>query len=70
MKELSGARPSVKSVFSGAGGRGMMYEMRLYRLGLEYSYARILAIGRYFLAGNTKPADRGIVLTTPCFDSP
>jgi len=29
MKELSSARPSVKSVFSGAGGRGMMYEMRL-----------------------------------------
>jgi dihydrodipicolinate synthase/N-acetylneuraminate lyase len=29
MKELSSARPVVKSVFSGAGGRGMMYEMRL-----------------------------------------
>lgn len=29
MTQLSKSRPAVKSVFSGAGGKGMMYEMRL-----------------------------------------
>ena len=29
MQELAGARPEIKSIFSGAGGRGMMYESRL-----------------------------------------
>ena len=29
MKALSAARPAIKAVFSGAGGRGLLYEMRL-----------------------------------------
>ena len=29
MKQLAGHRPAIKGIFSGAAGRGMMYEMRL-----------------------------------------